>query len=84
MASKGGARPGSGRPTLAKELATADIARGTLIRKYGTLEKAMEFLLTTDEPTLIKFVYEHAFGKSPDKIEHSGEVSHVITGMEVK
>lgn len=84
MAGRGGVRPGSGRPTLAKELATADIARGTLIKKFGSLEAAMEFLLTTDEPTLLKFVYEHAFGKSPDKVEHSGEVNHVITGMEIK
>lgn len=84
MAGRGGKRPGSGRPTVAKELATADLARKALIAKYGSLDKAILALIESEEPALIKFVFEHAFGKSPDKIEHSGAVSgitlHIVRG----
>ncbi|MES3017899.1 MAG: hypothetical protein V4721_08980 [Bacteroidota bacterium] len=83
MAGKGGARPGAGRPTIAKELATADLARNVLIEKYGSLNEALIALLDTGEPALQKFVFEHAFGKSPDKIEHSGInglTLHIVRG----
>lgn len=74
MAGKGGARPGAGRPTVAKELATADLARKCLIEKFGGLNEALIALLEMNEPALTKFVFEHAFGKPTDKIEHSGEI----------
>jgi len=76
MAGKGGARPGAGRPTIAKELATADLARKSLIEKYGGLNEALIALLEMNEPILTKFVFEHAFGKPTDKIEHSGEIDN--------
>ena len=75
MAGRGGKRINSGRPTIAKELATADLARNVLIEKYGGLNDALIALLQSGEPALLKFVFEHAFGKSPDKIEHSGNQS---------
>ena len=84
MAGKGGKRPGAGRPTIAAELATADLARKCLIEKYGSLNAALIALLEMDEPALIKFVFEHAFGKPTDKIEHSGEIDQVIVGMIIK
>lgn len=74
MAGKGGARPGAGRPTIAKELATADLARKALIDKFGGLNEALIALLEMKEPVLTKFVFEHAFGKPTEKIEHSGEI----------
>ena len=80
---KGGARPGAGRPTVANELRTADLARQVLIKKFGGLNEALIHLLEQNEPTLTKFVYEHAFGKSPDKLEHTGEASiklHIVRG----
>ncbi len=73
----GGKRKGAGRPTVAQELATADLARSALIKKYGSLELALNALLDMGEPALIKFVFEHAFGKAPDKIE--GSVNSHIT-----
>ena len=76
MAGKGGARPGAGRPTVAKELATADLTRKALINKFGGLNEALIALLEMDEPVLTKFVFEHAFGKPTDKIEHSGEIDN--------
>jgi len=74
MAGKGGARPGSGRKPLAEELKTADLARKSLIDKFGGLNEALIALLEMNEPVLIKFVFEHAFGKPTEKIEHSGEI----------
>lgn len=76
MAGKGGARPGAGRPTVAKELATADLARKSLIDKFGGLNEALIALLEMGEPVLTRFVFEHAFGKPTEKIEHSGEIEH--------
>jgi len=85
MAQRGGVRKGAGRPTVAKELATADLAREVLISKYGSLKKALIALINMGEPALTKFVFEHAFGKSPDKLDISGELSvKQITGMEIK
>jgi hypothetical protein len=78
---RGGARPGGGRPTVAKELATADLARKALIEKWGSLNEALQALLTMNEPALTKFVFEHAFGKSPDKIELTGKDGGPIQGM---
>ena len=75
MAGKGGVRPGAGRPTKASELQTSELARQVLIDRFGGLNEAMTALLDFNEPVLTKFVYEHAFGKSPDKIEHSGNAS---------
>lgn len=83
MAQRGGARPGAGRKTLAENLQTADLARECLIKRWGSLESALNALLDYEEPSLTKFVFEHAFGKSPDKIEHSGKIDHAITGMEI-
>lgn len=74
MAGKGGTRPGAGRPTIAKELATADLARKALIEKFGSLNEALIALLEMNEPALTKFVFEHAFGKATEKIEHSGGI----------
>lgn len=79
MAGKGGKRPGAGRPTIAKELATADLARKALTDKYGSLDAAILALIESKEPALIKFVFEHAFGKSPDKIEHTGDAGLILT-----
>jgi len=64
---KGGARPGSGRKSLAIELNTAQLARETLITKYGSLEKAILALWDSGEASLQKFVAEHAFGKAVEK-----------------
>jgi len=46
-----------------------------LVKKYGSKEEALIALLNSDNPILIKFVYEHGFGKPLDKIEHSGNLN---------
>jgi hypothetical protein len=65
----GGARPGAGRKPKSDELRVQNLARKALISKFGSEEKAFEFLLKSKEPTLIKFVYEHAYGKPREKID---------------
>ena len=65
---KGGRREGSGRKPLSQELQSADLARNALIKRYGSLEEALDRILGMGEPGLIKFILEHAFGKAPDKL----------------
>jgi len=84
MAGKGGKRVGAGRKSLAEEVNSQQMAISALVSKFGSKEAAFTYLLGTEEPALIKFVYEHAFGKPQDKIEHSGEVTQNIVGMIIK
>lgn len=79
MSGRGGKRPGSGRPTVAKELQTAELARETLIEKFGGLKEALIALLEMNEPSLTKFVFEHAFGKTPEKIDFTGDITGKLT-----
>lgn len=76
MAGNGGKRIGAGRKTIAKELATADLARDVLIKKFGGLNEALIALIEMNEPALTKFVFEHAFGKSPDKLDIAGKIDN--------
>lgn len=77
MAGTGGARPGAGRKTKAAEAETRDIACNALIEKFGSKEEAFKWLLTTKEPSLIKYAFEHAFGKPVEKFNHSGEITGI-------
>lgn len=74
----GGKRPGAGRKPLSTELKSADLARTALKAKYGSLENALKALLESGEPALIKFVCEHAFGKSPDILKGDVSVTSLI------
>jgi len=73
----GGARKGAGRKPLSEELKTADLCRSAIINHFGSLEKGLIYLITSQEPALMKFVFEHAYGKPTDKVEQSG-------GIEIK
>lgn len=71
---KGGARIGAGRKSKAEEDKVRNLAVQSIISKYGSEEKGFMALIETGEPSLMKFVFEHAFGKPKEKIEHSGEM----------
>jgi hypothetical protein len=73
MAGKGGARPGAGRKRVHDEIEARDIAVKSIVSVYGSLDKGMEALLRSLEPSLQKFVFEHALGKPKEKVEHSGD-----------
>jgi hypothetical protein len=70
---KGGARPGAGRKRVHDEIAARDIAIKAIITVYGSLEEGMQKLLLSTEPSLMKFVFEHALGKPADKVVHAGD-----------
>ena len=69
---KGGARKGAGRKAKAEEQKTAEIAKRAITGLYGTVEDGMKKLLLSGEPSLMKFVFEHACGKPIDQVEVKG------------
>lgn len=81
----GGSRKGAGRKPVADEIQTREKAQAAIIAKYGSLEKGIESLLTSGEPSLVKFVYEHALGKPQDHVDVTSKGQQVpITGMVIK
>lgn len=70
---KGGARPGAGRPSKADEERVRDLSVNAIIALYGSEEKGFKSLLESGEAVLIKFVFEHAYGKPTEKHELSGK-----------
>lgn len=55
------------------EIAARELAVQAIVTKFGGLEQGMVALLNSEEPSLVKFVWEHAIGKTPDKIIHKGD-----------
>lgn len=72
MAGTGGSRPGAGRPSKADEQRVRDLSVAAIVKHYGSEEKAFIALLASKEAALIKFVFEHAYGKPRDKVELGG------------
>lgn len=68
---KGGARSGAGRPTKADEERVRDLSVQAIIEYYGSEQDGFKYLLESKEPVLIKFVFEHAYGKPREKIDLS-------------
>lgn len=66
---RGGARAGAGRKSIAAEEQTREKAKAAIQAKYETLEKGLESLLNSGEPSLVKFVFEHAFGKPTEDVD---------------
>lgn len=58
-----------GRPRMHDEVYAKEVAVNALVKKFGTLERSMQVLLESGEPTLVKFVYEHAYGKPRERID---------------
>lgn len=65
----GGKRPNSGRHTKADEENSRKLAIAAIESRHGSLEAGLIFLLSTEEPSLVKFVYEHAIGKPREKMD---------------
>jgi len=65
---KGGARKGAGRKPKAEEQKTAAICRAALIAIHGSDESVIKAMMQTEEPALMKWVLEHAYGKPVDKV----------------
>jgi hypothetical protein len=75
MAGKGGARVGAGRKPVHEEIKARDLAISAIVSKFGSLEDGLIELLNSYEPTLIKFVYEHAIGKPKDTLDIEARVN---------
>lgn len=71
---KGGSRPGAGRPSKADEERVRDLSVKAIIALYGSEEAGFKSLLESKEPVLIKFVFEHAYGKPTEKHELDGSI----------
>jgi len=69
MANRGGYRPNSGRKSRAEELGITTIAVQSICEHYGSLLEGFKELLRSGEPSLVKFVWEHAAGKPREKFD---------------
>lgn len=69
----GGAGRGQGRKTKAEEEQVRNLCISAIVKKYGSEQQGIKALLDSGEASLIKFVYEHAYGKPTDNIKHSSD-----------
>lgn len=69
MAGRGGKRINAGRKTKAEELKSSAAAISAINSRYGSLELGFVALMESEEPVLIKFVFEHAAGKPQDVVD---------------
>lgn len=83
MASNGGKRPGAGRKPKIEELKIVNTAINAITARYGSLEEGFKALLATDEPSLIKWVFEHAAGKPQDKVDLTTNGKDLPTAKEI-
>ena len=70
---------GAGRKSRAEELGIQSIAIQAITEHYGSLLDGFKALIQTGEPSLVKFVWEHAAGKPREKfdIEIDADIQHV-------
>jgi hypothetical protein len=58
-----------GRKKKDEDLRITNVAIESIEEKYGSLKNGFLALLETKEPSLIKFVFEHAAGKPKEKVD---------------
>lgn len=58
----------SGRRPVIEEIRIRNLAVAAIEQVYGSLQDGMVALIRSGEPSLIKFVYEHAVGKPKEEI----------------
>ena len=69
----GGKRTGAGRKPIHDEIQARDISTQAITEVYGSLKDGFIALLKSSEPSLIRFVFEHAVGKPKETVEHTGK-----------
>ncbi len=79
----GGKREGAGRKSKAEEMKVANQAIEAITEKYGSLKDGFVALLASGEPSLIKWVFEHAAGKPQDKIDLTTNGKDLPTTKEI-
>jgi hypothetical protein len=65
----GGFRPGGGRPRKVDEARVRDLAVKAIIDKYGSEDAGFQALLDSGESALVKWVYEHGYGKPTERVD---------------
>lgn len=75
----GGARKGAGRKRKAEEMRTQELALKAIRDKYGSEDAGFQSLLESKDPTLQKWVFEHAYGKPKERIDIDMTVDDVRT-----
>jgi hypothetical protein len=65
----GGVRKGQGRPKKADEERVRSLSVNAIVFHYGSEDAGFAYLLASGEPVLIKWVFEHAYGKPIEKME---------------
>ena len=79
MSNKGGARIGAGRKPVAVEQKTAERFKQILASLYnGDENGAVIAAWQSGEPSLQKFILEHAFGKPTDNLNLSGGLENTF------
>jgi len=59
----------SGRKPIHDQIKARNLCLQAIEEQFGSLIDGLKVLLASNEPSLIKFVFEHAMGKPPDRIE---------------
>lgn len=71
----------SGRKPVHDEIRARDICIEAIESNFGSLLEGLQALLNSGEPSLIRFVYEHALGKPKERIE--SDVNSVIEQIQI-
>lgn len=74
----GGSRKGAGRKPVHDEHRVRDLAIAAIIEVHGSEENGFRSLLRSDEPALVKWVYEHGYGKPKETIDLNSKVEQTI------
>lgn len=64
----------SGRQTRLEELTGVRLASEAITEYYGSIKDGLIKILSEGEPSLVKFVFEHAIGKPTDKLNVTGDL----------
>lgn len=70
---RGGYRAGAGRKTKTDEDRARKLCVAAIEKKYGSVEQGLIALLESDEPSLKRFVFEHALGKPTEKVDMTSD-----------
>ena len=71
----------SGRKAIHDDIRARDLCIQAIEANFGSLLEGLQALLQSGEPTLIKFVYEHALGKPKERIE--SDINSVVEQIQI-
>ena len=74
---------GPGRPSKADEQRVRTLSTKAIVQMYGSEEKGFKALLTSGDPSLTKWVFEHAYGKPKERVDITSD-DEKIGGVQVE